>query len=71
MFVVTGRLQNSSRSQIQQRIKESGGLVSGSVSNKTDYVIAGEDAGSKLIDANNLGVQIITEETLEQMLYDD
>lgn len=70
-FVVTGRLQNSSRSQIQQRIKESGGLVSGSVSNKTDYVIAGEDAGSKLIDANNLGVQIITEEILEQMLYDD
>ncbi len=61
-FVVTGRLRESSRSDIQGRIKAAGGAVSGSVSKKTDYLIAGEDAGSKLADAEALGVKVITED---------
>jgi DNA ligase (NAD+) len=61
-FVVTGRLRESSRSDIQGRIKAAGGAISGSVSKKTDYLIAGEDAGSKLADAEALGVKVITED---------
>ncbi len=61
-FVVTGRLQDLSRSQVQARIKELGGAVSGSVSRQTDYLVAGEGAGSKLADAEQLGVTVITEE---------
>ena len=61
-FVVTGRLEDMSRSQVQARIKELGGAVSGSVSKQTDYLVAGDGAGSKLADAENLDVKIITEE---------
>ena len=61
-FVVTGRLASFSRSQIEGRIKELGGAVSGGVSGKTDYLIAGEDAGSKLADAERLDVKILDEE---------
>ena len=61
-FVVTGRLQDFSRSQLQDRIKELGGAVSGSVSRRTDYLVAGQDAGSKLKDAQELGVRVIDED---------
>ena len=61
-FVVTGRLQSFSRSQVEGRIKELGGTVSGGVSRKTSYLVAGEDAGSKLADAESLGVTVIGEE---------
>ncbi|MDE2824216.1 MAG: helix-hairpin-helix domain-containing protein, partial [Chloroflexota bacterium] len=61
-FVVTGRLERFSRSEITGRIKDLGGAVSGSVSRKTDYLVAGEDAGSKLADAAKLGVTVITED---------
>ena len=61
-FVVTGRLQGFSRSQIEGKIKELGGAVGGSVSRNTDYLIAGEDAGSKLADAEGLDVKVIGEE---------
>ncbi|MYD50189.1 MAG: NAD-dependent DNA ligase LigA [Dehalococcoidia bacterium] len=61
-FVVTGRLERFSRSEITGRIKDLGGAVSGSVSKKTDYLVAGEDAGSKLADAEKLGVTVITED---------
>ena len=61
-FVVTGRLRESSRSEIQGRIKAAGGAISGSVSKKTNYLIAGEDAGSKLADAEALGVKVISED---------
>ena len=61
-FVVTGRLQGFSRSEMEGRIKELGGAVSGSVSRNTNYLIAGEDAGSKLADAETLEIPIITEE---------
>ena len=67
-FVVTGRLQNFSRSQIEDKIKESGGAVSGSVSRKTDYLVAGEDAGSKLADAQELDVKTLTEEELLSLI---
>jgi DNA ligase (NAD+) len=60
--VVTGRLSRFSRSQIEDRIKELGGAVSGSVSKRTDYLIAGEDAGSKLADAHELGTTVIDED---------
>ena len=61
-FVVTGRLQSFSRSQIEGRVKELGGAVSGSVSRRTDFLIAGQDAGSKLQDAQELGVEVIDEQ---------
>ena len=61
-FVVTGRLQSFSRSEIQGKIKELGGAVGGGVNRKTNYLIAGEDAGSKLADAQTLGVEIIDED---------
>ncbi len=61
-FVVTGRLQRFSRAQIESRIKELGGAVGSNVSRNTTYLIAGEDAGSKLADAETLGVSIIAEE---------
>ena len=66
-FVVTGRLPNFSRSQIQDRIKELGGAVSGSVSRRTDYLVAGLDAGSKLSDAQELEVQVLDEEGFLQL----
>ena len=61
-FVVTGRMEKSSRSEIEDKVKELGASVSGSVSRKTDYLIAGADAGSKLEDAQKLGVETIDEE---------
>ena len=67
-FVVTGRLQDYSRSQIEDKIKELGGAVSGGVSRKTDYLIAGEDAGSKLADAQGLEVKVISEEEFLSMI---
>ena len=60
-FVVTGRMERFSRSEIEDRLKELGGSVSGSVSKKTDYLIAGADAGSKLADARKLGVEDMNE----------
>ena len=67
-FVVTGRLQGFSRSEIEDRIKELGGAVSGSVSRKTDYLVAGEDAGSKLADAHELEVDVLDEEGFSKLI---
>ena len=67
-FVVTGRLANFSRSQAEGRIKDAGGAVSGSVSNRTDYLVAGEDAGSKLGDAEKHGIPVIDEDEFLAML---
>ncbi|MDP6514434.1 MAG: NAD-dependent DNA ligase LigA [SAR202 cluster bacterium] len=61
-FVVTGRLPNFSRSDIESRIKELGGAVSGSVSKRTDFLVAGLDAGSKLASAVELEVDVLSEE---------
>jgi DNA ligase (NAD+) len=60
-FVLTGRLASLSRDEAADIIRELGGVVSGSVSKKTDFVVAGEDAGSKLRKANELGLRILDE----------
>ena len=60
-FVVTGTLPNFSRTEVGEYIQEKGGKVSGSVSKKTDYLVAGEAAGSKLDKARELGVKILDE----------
>ena len=67
-FVVTGRLSSYSRSEIQGRIKELGGAVSGSMSKRTDYLVAGEGGGSKLADAERLGVAVLSEEDFERLI---
>ena len=66
-FVLTGSLEKYSREQASEIIEKFGGKTSSSVSKKTSYVLAGDDAGSKLTKAQNLGVQIITEEDFEKM----
>ena len=67
-FVLTGTLPTLSRDEASEMIKAAGGKVSGSVSKKTSYVVAGEAAGSKLTKANELGIPVIDEETLLKML---
>ncbi|MBQ2836255.1 MAG: NAD-dependent DNA ligase LigA [Clostridia bacterium] len=66
-FVLTGSLEKYSREDASNIIEKFGGKTSSSVSKKTSYVLAGEDAGSKLTKAQNLGVTIITEEQFEEM----
>ncbi len=67
-FVLTGTLPTMSRDEASEKIKLAGGKVVGSVSKKTDFVVAGEAAGSKLTKAQSLGVRIISEEELMQMI---
>ncbi len=67
-FVLTGALSKYSRDEASDIIEKLGGKTSGSVSKKTSYVLAGEDAGSKLTKAQNLGVTVITEEEFEKMI---
>ena len=69
-FVLTGTLPTLTRSEASKIITDNGGKVSSSVSKKTDYVLAGEEAGSKLDKANALGVTVISEEDLRKMLSD-
>ncbi|MCD6546027.1 MAG: NAD-dependent DNA ligase LigA [Thermotogae bacterium] len=67
-FVVTGTLKNYTRSEIEELIRKKGGMVSNSVSKKTDYLILGENPGSKYQKALQLGTKVITEEEFEKML---
>ena len=67
-FVVTGRLESFSRQQAESKIKELGGAVGSSVSKKTNYLVAGEEAGSKLEKAQSLGAAILDEQGFLQML---
>ncbi|HEV2470623.1 MAG TPA: NAD-dependent DNA ligase LigA [Candidatus Sulfotelmatobacter sp.] len=66
-FVLTGTLANYSRDEAKKMIEDAGGKVAGSVSKKTDYVVAGSDAGSKLDKAKELGVPVIDEKEMEKL----
>jgi DNA ligase (NAD+) len=67
-FVLTGTLPTLSRSDATKMIEDQGGKVSGSVSKKTDYVVAGTDAGSKLDKAQELGLKVLDEDELVKLL---
>lgn len=67
-FVLTGTLESYRRSEAKALIEAEGGKVSGSVSRKTDYVVAGKDPGSKYDRAVELGVKILSEEEFKRML---
>lgn len=68
VFVLTGTLEKFSRAEATALIKERGGKVSGSVSSNTDFVLAGEDPGSKLDKAHELKIKILSEKEFEKML---
>lgn len=67
-FVLTGTLENYTRDGATEIIEKFAGKVASSVSKKTDYVIAGEEAGSKLEKAQKLGVKVITEVEFEELI---
>ena len=67
-FVLTGALEHYSRDEASEIIESFGGKTSSSVSKKTDYVLAGEEAGSKLKKAQELGINIISEEEFISMI---
>jgi DNA ligase (NAD+) len=67
-FVVTGTLQSYAREEIEGLIKQLGGKATGSVSKNTDYVVAGEKAGSKLDKARQLGIKVLTEDEFEKLI---
>ncbi len=68
IFVLTGSLEKYTRGEASDIIEKFGGKTSSSVSKKTDYVLAGEEAGSKLTKAQNLGVKIISEQEFEELI---
>ena len=68
IFVLTGTLSKYKRNDAAKLIEERGGIVKGSVSKKTDYVIVGEDAGSKLTKANELGIKILSETDFDNLM---
>jgi DNA ligase (NAD+) len=67
-FVLTGTLAKYTRDEAKRMIEDAGGKVTGSVSKKTDYVVAGSDAGSKLDKAKELGVPAIDEKEMEKLV---
>ena len=69
-FVFTGGMNRSTRPEAKKLVEEAGGRAVSSVSSETDYVVAGEDAGSKLTRAQELGFQILTEEEFLKLLAD-
>jgi DNA ligase (NAD+) len=67
-LIVTGTLEGFSREEAEEAIRAAGGKVAGSVSKKTDYVVAGEKAGSKLAKAQELGVPVLDEAGFRRLL---
>jgi DNA ligase (NAD+) len=70
-FVLTGRLKNYTRPEAEERIEKLGGKAGSSVTQKTSYLVAGEDPGSKLSKAQSLGIAIISEEEFMRMIGED
>lgn len=70
-IVFTGTLTNLSRAEAKAKAERMGAKVTGSVTNKTDYVVVGEDAGSKAKAAKELGIRVLSEEELLAMLKAD
>jgi DNA ligase (NAD+) len=68
VFVITGTLSKWSRKEAEELVEKAGGRAAGSVSKKTDYVLAGENAGSKLAKAEKLGVEVLDEATFAQLV---
>lgn len=69
-FVITGTLASMGRKEAKELIEQNGGKVTGSVSKKTDYLLAGENAGSKLTKAESLGIAVISEDELKEMIQE-
>ena len=69
--MVTGTLEGFSREEAEEAIRAAGGKAGGSVSRKTDYVVAGESAGSKLAKAQELGVPVLDEAAFRRLLDGD
>tara|TARA_B100001248_G_C27296100_1_gene414873 strand:- start:236 stop:931 length:696 start_codon:yes stop_codon:yes gene_type:complete len=69
-FVITGKFAELTRDQLSEWIEQYGGKVSSSVSSKTDYIVAGESAGSKLDKAQKLGITIISDQALKQLIQE-
>ena len=67
-IVITGTLRNMSRDEAKEKLLKAGAKVTGSVSAKTDYLLAGDKAGSKMTKAEKLGVEVIDEATMLEML---
>ena len=67
-FVLTGKLENFSREEATEIIETRGGVVRSVVSRKTDFVVAGELAGSKLMKARELGIRVLNEEDFESII---
>jgi DNA ligase (NAD+) len=68
VFVLTGTLENMSRDEAKELVRKSGGNISSSVSSKTDFVVVGVEAGSKLEKAEKLGVKILNEKEFLKMV---
>lgn len=67
-FVITGTLPSLSRDEASQLIRENGGKITSSVSKNTDYVVVGEEAGSKLEKARTLGIKLLDEAGLRKLI---
>ena len=67
-IVITGSFENFSRDELKQTIKEKGGIPSSSISSKTDFLILGENPGSKFKKAQELGIQVVTEDNIGKFL---
>ena len=68
VFVLTGKLEGYTRREVKELLTTLGGKVTGSVSSNTDYLVLGQDPGSKYSQAQELGISVLTEEELEELL---
>ena len=69
-FVLTGTLSRLTREEAKEKIQSLGGRVTSTVSKKTDYIVAGSSAGSKLVKAQQLGIMVLDEDALQKLIDD-